>query len=108
LAFNVPNPEKKNQVDHIDSNGRNNKLENLKWSTQKEQTANINTKKKMINANTNSNRGYKIKLTYPDNKEEIFTSLGSLSNKIGICSATIINHMKKNMEYRGYKFYFIE
>lgn len=48
MAWNVPNPEAKPEVDHIDSDWRNNQLDNLRWATTKENYANPNTPRKKI------------------------------------------------------------
>lgn len=52
----VPNPYNKTQVDHIDGNKYNNKADNLRWVTPKENMANENTK---------------IKIRHPHKKTEL-------------------------------------
>lgn len=49
LAF-LPNPENKPFIDHIDGNPQNNKLENLRWCTQKENMANSTSRERMLAA----------------------------------------------------------
>ena len=54
----IPNPEQKPQIDHIDGNPLNNKVENLRWVTAKENIANpITIKRKSIAAMGNHMTG---------------------------------------------------
>lgn len=46
LSF-IPNPNNYNEIDHIDTNGENNVVENLRWVTHKENQNNPNTKLNM-------------------------------------------------------------
>lgn len=41
----LPNPENKPQVDHIDTNRKNNRVDNLRWVTNQENMLNENTRK---------------------------------------------------------------
>jgi hypothetical protein len=43
----IPNPYNKPQIDHIDTNSLNNHVSNLRWTTQKENMNNINSKNKI-------------------------------------------------------------
>lgn len=44
LAF-IPNPENKKEIDHIDRNTANNRVDNLRWSNRSEQAHNSRTRK---------------------------------------------------------------
>lgn len=52
MAFNILNPSNKPEVDHIDSDYTNNKLENLRWVTGQENCNNVNTLAKRLNRQT--------------------------------------------------------
>ena len=55
MAFNIPRNDYQTEVDHIDTDKTNNRLDNLQWCTSKENSNNIKSK-------TNRNKGVKFVL----------------------------------------------
>jgi len=103
MAFNVINSENKKEVDHIDSNCLNNHIDNLKWSTRKEQMNNINTKQKFIGKINNKK---KISITVIDKNNIVknYKGINYLSKILKISPATINKYSKNKKIYKGYKF----
>lgn len=96
MAFNIPRPEDKNEVDHIDSNSINNKLSNLQWADRKMQVNNENTKiKKTI----------KVKATLiSTNEEKIYDGIKAMVKEIKVSINKIYKCVADNTSYNGYKF----
>jgi hypothetical protein len=101
MAFNIPNPLNKKEVDHIDSNKTNNHLSNLRWATRLEQMNNENTIIKL------SEECLKKRMTIivtKDDQDKTYYGLTELSKEISVAAATINKYAKTGNEYKGYKF----
>jgi hypothetical protein len=106
MAFNIPNPENKPEIDHLNSDNTDNRLCNLKWATTLENAHNINSlakKPKRLDM-TRIN----IKVTYPNGKEEIVCGIMELKRKLSIGIKTIRKYAASGKEYNGYKFQIVE
>lgn len=88
----IPNPNNLPEIDHIDTNGLNNHVDNLRWVTH---TQNMNnpTTKEHIKKNT----GYLIEI------EEIktgllFYGLKETAEYFNVCEMTILNHLNNKVK----------
>ena len=77
----IPNPENKPTIDHIDLNKLNNRVDNLRWATHKE--------------NNNNGGTSQIRVTSKDGNVQEFNSIKEASIKLGISSGTIKSYCSK-------------
>ena len=105
----IPNPDNKPQVDHIDGNPKNNKVDNLRWTTPTENSNNTTTKDNQCR----SLRGIYKKSVSMYTKEgshvRDFDSITEAANYVGGCFQNISQclHNKRDY-YKGYIWKFKE
>lgn len=94
MAF-IDNPSNKPAIDHINGDKKDNRVSNLRWVTNLENTNNPNTLHKVVNAavsrlpklyagaeENNFNRK-EVRIIWDDGREELFPSLKMASRAIG-------------------------
>lgn len=77
----VPNPENKPEVDHIDTNRNNNRADNLRWVTHKENMNNPITLQRLIDSNKGERNGMYGKKHSDETKQKLSQKTPSMLGK---------------------------
>ncbi|AYV79461.1 MAG: putative HNH endonuclease [Faunusvirus sp.] len=99
MGFNIPNPDNKPEVDHINSISTCNILSNLCWANKKDQCDNLNSKDKIIKSLL-----LNVEVTDSNGIITKYAGLKSLAKLLGTSAECINKYSKNGEQYKGNTF----
>lgn len=110
LAF-LPNPDNKPCIDHINTDRTDNRVENLRWCTYKENMNNPITTKKIGKANTRTHKKAILQLTVNGDVIYKWDSATDVEKKLGISKVSIcacLKHKPHCNTAGGYRWQYLD
>lgn len=108
----IPNPDNKPTVDHINTIRTDNTVANLKWTTNKENSNNVLTRKHISKSLLGENHPLSkkiVQLSLDGELIKIWNSMGEAEREKGFCKTSISKVcIGKQKQHKGYKWMYYE
>lgn len=98
----IPNPESKKEVNHIDEDKTNNRVDNLEWMNHIENSMfGTRNERSSINRFGNPKTGRQVRAKFLNGEEKIYGTIREASRQLGLSNTGIRNHCKNKKIFRG-------